>query len=367
MKQGLTLDGLQQELSAQRKASEDYVLSTEEATLLTPRGENGKGGGAPEIHLPEGLGEFTMTEHAQRQMSDRMGIPYKFFSRLRDDHPDLLDHDVNELMRREPQRRMIRTFDWSKVPGRESGGKIARAMLSDRYRRLDHFDLADAVFPEIGSIPGAKVESCDLTERRMYLKVTTPRVSGEVKKGDVVQAGLVISNSEVGSGSLSVQPMIFRLVCLNGMIGGEVTRKFHLGRAATADDSTYAVLSDEARQADDKALFLALRDVVRAACSETTFNALLAEMREAAGSPPMEAPIKGVERLAKRLELTDDERDGVLTHLLTDGDLTRWGCLNAVTRTAQDVESYDRATELEEAGAVILGMNPSEWTALAAA
>jgi hypothetical protein len=44
----------------------------------------------------------------------------------------------------------------------------------------------------------AAVVSAEITEHRFYLKAVTDRVAGEVKPGDVVQAGLVISNSEIG-------------------------------------------------------------------------------------------------------------------------------------------------------------------------
>lgn len=41
--------------------------------------------------------------------------------------------------------------------------------------------------------------------------------------------------------------------------------------------------------------------------------------------------------------------------------------LNAVTRTAQDVESYDRATELEELGATVMTLPSAQWKQLASA
>jgi hypothetical protein len=88
-----------------------------------------------------------------------------------------------------------------------------RAVLSDRYRRLDNFDLAENVLPILQRLEGASFESVELTETKMYLKVVTPRVAFEIAPGDVVQAGIVITNSEVGCGTLSVQPLIYRLVC----------------------------------------------------------------------------------------------------------------------------------------------------------
>jgi hypothetical protein len=54
-----------------------------------------------------------------------------------------------------------------------------------------------------------------------------------------VQAGVVISNSEVGQGTLSVQPLIYRLICRNGLIAADrAMRKTHVGRMSdhVADD-----------------------------------------------------------------------------------------------------------------------------------
>ena len=75
----------------------------------------------------------------------------------------------------------------------------------------------------------------------------------------------------------------------------------------------------------------------------------------------------GVERIVRincvreRFGL-DDEKDAILEHFVSGGDLSKFGLLNAVTRTAQDVESYDRAIELERIGGRILELAPTEWT-----
>jgi transcriptional regulator of NAD metabolism len=76
---------------------------------------------------------------------------------------------------------------------------------------------------------------------------------------------------------------------------------------------------------------------------------------------------KAIEVLSNRLSLTNDEQSSVLKHLIEGGDLTHYGLINAVTRTAEDAKSYDRATELEMAGAIVLDLNPTEWRELALA
>ncbi len=56
-------------------------------------------------------------------------------------------------------------------------------------------------------------------------------MKAEVEVGDVVIAGFVISNSEVGLGSLRVEPLVFRFVCKNGMICKDYAQKrYHVGK-----------------------------------------------------------------------------------------------------------------------------------------
>ena len=48
------------------------------------------------------------------------------------------------------------------------------------------------------------------------------------------------------------------------------------------------------------------------------------------------------------------------------GDLSVWGLANAVTRTAEDVADYDRATELEATGGRVIELPRADWRAIAA-
>jgi len=65
-------------------------------------------------------------------------------------------------------------------------------------------------------------------------------------------------------------------------------------------------------------------------------------------------PTEAVEVVVKRYGLSETEGESVLEHLSRGGDLSLWGLANAVTRTANDVESYDRAVELERFGGEVI-------------
>ena len=79
-----------------------------------------------------------------------------------------------------------------------------------------------------------------------------------------MQAGVIISNSETGLGAVSIQPLIYRLVCSNGMVVNEArTRRTHIGRVNTTDENFY-LYSQETLAADDKAFVLKIREIGRA-------------------------------------------------------------------------------------------------------
>lgn len=353
MKTGRSLTNLAQELERQLLNKQDLVVPS---SLLQCRATD-DGEVKMIIEAPTGAVEYGVNELARHQLADKLKIPFTYFERMRSEQPALLESNVNTWLRTDGDRRMIRTLD----------GQV-RAVLSDRYRRLDNFDLAENVLPILQRLEGARFESVELTETRMYLKVVTPRVAFEVAPGDTVQAGIVITNSEVGCGTLSVQPLIYRLICSNGLIAADRgLRKTHVGRALQSDLDSATVFRDDTLAADDRAFFLKVRDVVEAAISEATFREVAQKMQKTREIPLTGDPVKAVEVLANRYTLNEKERTGVLRHLIVEGDLSAYGLVNAVTHYSQDVEDYDRATEFEALGGRLIDLSTKDWKELSLA
>lgn len=309
------------------------------------------------IEAQNGVEQYGITNLARRQLAEKLKIPFAYFERMRADQPELLDRNVNTWLQSDNERRLIRTLD----------GRV-RAVLSDRYRRLDNYDLAENVLPILQRLPEARFESVELTETKMYIKVVTPRVEYEIAPGDVVQAGIVITNSEVGQGTLSVQPLVYRLVCRNGLIASDrALHKTHIGPILQSEEETITVFKEETLAADDKAFFLKVRDVVEAAVSEATFRQVAEKMQKTLGIQLSGDPVKAVEVLAKRYTLNEVERAGVLRQLIQAGDLSGYGLVNAVTHFSHEVEDYDRATEFEALGGKLIELPSSEWKGMAEA
>jgi len=210
------------------------------------------------------------------------------------------------------------------------------------------------------------VESAELTDSRLYIKAITPKTTFEVRPGDVVNAGIVISNSEVGMGSVKVEPLIYRLVCKNGLISADHSlNKYHVGRSGDLGELAEEFFRDSTRKADDKAFWLKVQDVVRGALQSDVFAKIARRMTEAASATMDADPVKVVERVQERYQLNDGERSGVLRHLIQGADLTQYGLVNAITRASQDVQQYDRATDMERLGGAVLELPRSDWRALA--
>lgn len=347
MKTGKTLMELAAELDRQNSAKRDFVCSA--PALSYEAGHNA-------IKIA-GQGWFEVADSAHDQIATHLGVPAKYYSRMKVEAPELLATNVNHWLQKSTDRRMVRTLD----------GKV-RAFLSDKYRPLDNVDLMEAILPTLNN-QGFRVESCEVTDKRMYLKCVTERLSFEPKKGDVVQAGLVVSNSEIGFGKLAVDPLLYRLVCTNGMIAASsALRKYHVGRSNDVGvDGASEFFRDETRIADDRAFWFKVRDTVAGIMTQVNFKEIATRFFAAQEEKIEADPVVVLEKAATRFEWNQGERNGVLTHLLSGGDLSKFGLVNAITRHAQDVPDYDRATQFERLGGEVLELPRSDWNAIAGA
>ena len=350
MKSGISLVEMAQEIQRQNDLKADYMLDTR-SLRLEPFG------GGLYLNAYDQSGDYAVeplevNAIAHRQIGTHLKIPAAYYDKMLEEYPELLAQNVNAWFQREPAVRMVRTIDGT-----------ARAFLSNRYRRIDNLDIAGIVLPVLQEMEGMHFESCQLTDSRMYIKVVNTRLEAEVVPGDIVQSGIIISNSEVGLGSVSIQPLVYRLVCSNGMVVNDAqTRRNHVGRVNEASEN-YQLYSEKTLEADDKAFAMKIQDTVRAVVDEVRFTRVVNMMREAKDAPMNTAAVPGIVKLvSKDFHITDDESSGVLQRLIEGNDLTLYGLSNAVTRHSQDVKDYERATALKGIGYNMLSMPARQWS-----
>jgi hypothetical protein len=354
MKAGLTLEQMAKELQRRNDAKRDFITDTRSLSIHLASLE-----AEPKLRIDDlpGIEPIAEGDVFREQACGHYKIPRDYASRIRTSHPILYAQTFNTHFQREPARRMVRTLDGT-----------ARAFLSDRYRPLDNFDLANAVLPELMRHQEIQIVSTQFTDRRFYMKAVLPKIETEVKKGDPVQIGLVISNSEVGSGSLAVLPLVYRLLCLNGMIGEEYgRRKYHIGKRAEEEGAAFELYTDKTKQLDDTAFFAKVRDTVRGVLTREVLEKLTDKLRAATEQKIEGQLLNVIELTAQRFGYAEGTKLGILEHLIKGGDFTRYGLMNAVTRQSQDEADYETATRMEADGSRILELPQTDWAALAEA
>jgi hypothetical protein len=402
MRQGSTLTALAQELKSIRDESADYsvpvnmldriaakaltapsapahveTISVDEviaATEAKARIQNGLA-----ISMRNGTThDFVPSPFAHGQIAEYAGVPKGYYDRLLLENSDLLATNINHgfaisaglaASKKDASGRLLRTHK----------GKL-RALLSTRYRRLDNHNLIEAVLPVLsdlgfdfnegtaGSHDRRNHNSYELTDKRLYLKLTSPRIQAEVQRGQVVQYGLVISNSDVGAGSVRVELMLLILACENGLIMDNSLRQHHLGRNQAGDDIE-ALLSDATKELSDKAFFATVRDVIMNTAKPEVFEAAVNKLREAANVPIRNFDLPQiVTRTLSEIGVSASERvrESMLDNLASGAHgsgMNKWGVSNAATWAAGNAEglSYEDATELERAGNKILDLSGKQW------
>ena len=350
MKQGRALAEVLAQLLYEDRMKRDFIAPAQ-ALQVSPDGES-------IIMSFTGTNEqevLCMTDLFHRQVGSALNIPAKYYDMMRTQKPQLLAENVNAWLGDRDQSYMIRSMDFGR-------GRVARAFLSDRYRRIDNLEVANAILPLFAGKEEMEVVSCEVSDSRLYIKIVNHKLEMAVVPGDYVQAGVVISNSEVGLGAVSVQPLVYRLVCSNGLCVNDFgERKAHVGRAAKMVDDSFSLYTDETLQAEDKAFLLKLRDTTLAAIEEARFAQIVGRLQKST-----QAKITGriqdvIELTGKAYDISQPEQDSILDYLVKGGDLSLYGLTNAITRASQDVESYDRATALEGIGWQVATMPETLW------
>ena len=215
-----------------------------------------------------------------------------------------------------------------------------RAMLSDRYHRIHNSQIVvmlDDYFKKHNGQP-YEIMSCFVDAESLFLKIVFPENKIEVEKGDIVESGLLVKNSEIGTGSFKILPFFHRLVCTNGMVLPEfsentLSRK-HMGIKRHDLDSALDV-----NQTD---LLQTFRDFMSVVDFETGKDQMLRASQITTGD--------NIIPLLQHFGVPKDDHSRIEDNYRADGLRTLWGVANAVTLAAETSNDYYSATGLEAIG-----------------
>lgn len=334
----------------------------------------------PEEISAEGTADlpYSMLNLAHRHLTNKLPIPAfkRGYDFLRSDEPGQLADLVNTYFQKMENRWLVRTLR----PEDEEGDRgVIRAILSDRYRVIDNYDVFQSAAQSVKSMiqdPDNGLNDlpeirCSLSPRNMYVEFTFPQLStscpdlvegyrdpnGSRDWTDKVSPGFVVRNSEVGDGAFEIRPRLRVEVCQNGMTRKQdALREIHVGSQMEVGSFRF---SEEVRQ---ETMALAQKKVKEAAeyfASPEYVQEAVEEFLGEDGDEPLENPREALRNAREEIGLNEEEEDELMGFFergdSSGGTKRRKDVSHAVTAYAQEVDDPDKAYELESAAFDLAG------------
>jgi hypothetical protein len=358
MKQGQTIDEVLETIRTQAQRERDFI-APQKALQFAHTTAPG------ELHLQVGGDYLHCNDVFLGQAQEAAGIPKKYFDRCMEKSPDLAAYNLNHWFEKSPDNKLVRTFR-AGDPFAQLG--TARALLSPSYDRTwGHAPMAAALQLALEDLKDVQFVSCRITDNKMYMKALLPWLTMDFKSakvGDAVTGGFQFDNSETGGGRGRLAFFLEIKMCNNGMTMPDFgLSKVHRGKKETTIGELQINYANDTLLARRAALTGELRDTLKQMCTMDTLAKVKAQI-EGVSSVELADPMGSIKMLGSSYELTEAETKLVEQEFVKGGDITRWGLVQALTAASAKVDSYDRASELEQLGGKIITLPATEWQVL---
>lgn len=319
-------------------------------------------------------GRFSLTGTAVGHLGGLADIPPRYLRTCQATNVPLFDENLNSWMahgKLSEKNVLVRILTGLDAESPDIIGQ-ARAFLSDRFDgSKDNLPLLLAVLDGIrqAGIAADQLDiKGDLTEDRMYMIVRAPEITGyahELLKGyvspygngrgtahggldaenlPIIEAGLLIQNSETGGAALKITPRVVVRACANGLQQTvDSMRQVHLG--AKLNEGQVEWSRDTRRAANELARSQAT-DAVKSFLNVSYVEKVIERMTEDAITPIKEVK-KTIELVAKDQNYTEAEADSILNFFIDGGQRTAGGVMQAITAAVQQIEDPQRAYDIE--------------------
>jgi hypothetical protein len=276
--------------------------------------------------VPEGLLEverdqsapvrFALSELATSQMCQRLGIPVPYYRRLPAElQATVANYDLDRL--NDSSFLLRGKNEW------------VRAFLSSDYVAYNNGQVAETVH-ELLREAAISVKSVVLEETHLFLKIISDEI---VERDPGLKAGIMIGNSEVGTGSISIDPFVYRLTCTNDLVVSKEQSFRHPHTRLTVD---------ELRKGTALAISIAFK------VASSVLDRFLKTREEFVPDP-----VETIRQLAEARKLSRKFADEVSSSYAAEPEPTRFGVINAFTRAAQKLGPLQRIEVERFAGTLL--------------
>ena len=344
MKKGHDVRQVVQQINKDVKSKKDYIVTLNALEVTTNNNTY------PNLEFTDAPDQYSLTDHSMNQLCGKLEIGTQYLRKCLPVSQELVAHNLNFWIKNTKSKElMVRTIE------RESDElpNIARAVCSNRYKRIDNDVVVTHSLNKLMDL-GLDIKYINYDRDTLNVTAINPKVEGEVSEGDVVQSGVTITNSEIGSGSLIIQPFIYRLVCTNGMVAPRYLNRFyskHVGKIIidpSQDDQYITIIEKMKKQIDlvnDNEVW------------KESFQKLKDSTKQTINSHQ-------IVELAKKQGVTESERAQIferLNHYVGDTfTTTKYDLANAITNLGNDEEKSDQRSRFfqELGGLIVFAHNP---------
>jgi hypothetical protein len=277
-----------------------------------------------------------ITDWALGQVASKLNanLPIRY---LRNCPPELQAVNVNHWLQQFDYEKhgewMLRTHTGN------LGNGMIRGVLSEKYSPFDDHEIMDI----LNQLFGKAVNADDIDIKMWYRDdkgfhlrlifndLTTSVGTLEDGTPDIHKVGLHIENSEVGAKSLRITPLIWRLVCSNGLMGWGVNKDMEIFT--------------------QRHIYLKPHEMY-ARVAEAIGNALkvgdtVIEKLVQAKETPVVNPLEIIAKLSEKNKYSKEFTEKTQGKFLEEEGNTAFHVIQAFTRACQEVSSKDRQVEIE--------------------
>lgn len=291
------------------------------------------------VEVP-GVGSLALTDWSRSQLSRMLGIRWQRWFNETLVSPEERAGEINRRLGRSGVEWKLRSRRYGEgEQGQGAGDGVLRAFVSRTYTPIDDERVFErlALFMDLRAqtFRFVRVDRTDKTSQ--YVAVTEDDVDLGNGTPDLHRHGFLLVNSEVGAAALHLMEYLFRLVCTNGLvIVTAAKRLFYRIHRTTTDESL------------DRDLAYAFVQLPERWSQGTR---LLREARHESITEP--------ENVIRALLDADTEvrpyTERVVDDYRAEPEPTRFGIVQAMTRTAQRLPPEDRLFMERFAGGVLAG------------
>ena len=321
----------------------------------------------------EGKG-LLIKPHAHRGISHRLNIAWSYYRRMMEEAPDLLcenlTHWLDDIEYNSKGKIVDRRFLIRADKLHDAEYPHARAFLSNKYLPINNSQVASRLL-HIIERNGLTIKSADITDEKMYIKAVNENIVREATyTGDDIQFGVTITNSEIGINAIEVKCFIYRLVCTNGMTAPILESSYkrkHLGNVLMSGDDLNSSTQIEKVNSIIEEAGVYVDDLTHTQESNPQWvDTYIKQMRNASMVKvnDIEKVLDYTMKSNPNINFSSQEKKAIINYSFVGShhrehglDINLFDVAQGVTRSAQDSESYDRASLLEEYGYHIMNTN----------